>query len=249
MPRPQADCATAYRCLHQWLLFAGLLAFGLFVLWQSGLLGILIETDRSRLSLLILAGFVLATAHAGWRARALGREQCLAERLRAHMRDAQRGALEHPTAEAGTADSYAHEHVGFLLQKARDGDARPTQELLLERLNQHIRGGHESGWFVADLMLKLGLLGTVIGFIFMLGSVTAIESVDLQTLQKLLTNMSDGMRIALYTTLAGLTAGMLLGFQYQLLDRAADRLLALIIEISEVHLPRHLDHLFSSGDD
>jgi hypothetical protein len=52
--------------------------------------------------------------------------------------------------------------------------------------------------------------------------------------------MSDGMRIALYTTLTGLIAGMLLGLQYQILDRAADRLLALIIEISEVDLPRHL---------
>jgi len=99
------------------------------------------------------------------------------------------------------------------------------------------------------MMLKLGLLGTVIGFIFMLGSVTAVDSVDVKTLQTLLTSMSDGMRIALYTTLAGLSAGMLLGFQYQLLDRTADRLLALIIEISEVHLPRHLDHLFSSSNE
>jgi hypothetical protein len=79
--------------------------------------------------------------------------------------------------------------------------------------------------------------------------VTAIESVDLKTLQRLLTSMSDGMRIALYTTLAGLTAGMLLALQYQMLDRAADRLMALVIEISEVHLPRHLDHLFSDGDE
>jgi biopolymer transport protein ExbB/TolQ len=248
MPRLSPECTTAYRGFHQWLLFAGLLVFGFFLLWQSGLLGTLVETDRSHLSLLILAGLGLATLHAGWRARVLGREICLAERLRADMRAAQRGQLEHPHGDSAP-DSFAHEHVAFLLQKARDGDSRPTQELLLERLNQRVRGGHESGWFVADMMLKLGLLGTVIGFIFMLGSVTAVESVDVKTLQTLLTSMSDGMRIALYTTLAGLSAGMLLGFQYQLLDRTADRLLALIIEISEVHLPRHLDHLFSSSNE
>jgi biopolymer transport protein ExbB/TolQ len=34
-------------------------------------------------------------------------------------------------------------------------------------------------WFTADLMIKLGLLGTVIGFIYMLGSVTGIEQIDI----------------------------------------------------------------------
>ena len=107
---------------------------------------------------------------------------------------------------------------------------------MLERLENALGRGHETGWFVADLMIRLGLLGTVIGFIFMLGSVADVSSVDIHALQQLLTNMSGGMRIALYTTLTGLGAGMLLGLQYRLLDQAADRLMAEIIELSEVHI-------------
>jgi biopolymer transport protein ExbB/TolQ len=58
--------------------------------------------------------------------------------------------------------------------------------------------------------------------------------------------MSIGMRIALYTTLTGLAAGMLLGFQYRLLDQAVDRLMAEIIELSEVHITAQLRQLTSA---
>jgi biopolymer transport protein ExbB/TolQ len=77
----------------------------------------------------------------------------------------------------------------------------------------------------------------------MLGSLSTVSSIDLQALQQLLTRMTEGMQIALYTTLSGLTAGILLSFQYQLLDQGANRLLADIIELSEVHVLRHLKAL------
>ena len=77
----------------------------------------------------------------------------------------------------------------------------------------------------------------------LLGSVAQVSSVDIHALQQLLTNMSTGMRIALYTTLTGLTSGMLLGFQYRLLDQAVDRLMAEIIELSEVHITAQLRQL------
>ena len=78
-------------------------------------------------------------------------------------------------------------------------------------------------------MIKLGLLGTVIGFIFMLNSVAQMETTDLNAAKLMLTQMSGGMRIALFTTLAGLSSGLILGVQYQLLDRAADKLFGLIV--------------------
>ena len=96
-------------------------------------------------------------------------------------------------------------------------------------LQQQVRAGHASGWFVADLMIKLGLLGTVIGFIFMLNSVAQMETTDLNAAKLMLIQMSGGMRIALFTTLAGLSSGLILGIQYQLLDRAADRLFGIIV--------------------
>ena len=90
-------------------------------------------------------------------------------------------------------------------------------------------------------MIKLGLLGTVIGFIFMLNSVAQMETTDLNAAKLMLTQMSGGMRIALFTTLAGLTSGLILGVQYQLLDRAADRLFGLIVTAVDTQDSSHTD--------
>ena len=71
---------------------------------------------------------------------------------------------------------------------------------------------------IVDILLKLGLTGTVIGFILMLLPIGEIKDFDPQILQKLLSTMSGGMAVALYTTLTGLITSMMLKFQYFLID-------------------------------
>ena len=80
------------------------------------------------------------------------------------------------------------------------------------------------GWLAADIALKLGLMGTIIGFIFMLAPLSELAGLDAASLQSLLAAMGDGMAIALYTTLTGLIVNVLLRLQYQLV---ADTLQAL----------------------
>ena len=76
----------------------------------------------------------------------------------------------------------------------------------------------ETGWFIVDLLLKLGLIGTVIGFIIMLSAITEIENFDLTLMNALLQSMSGGMKVALYTTLTGLVTSILLSMQYKYLE-------------------------------
>ena len=54
----------------------------------------------------------------------------------------------------------------------------------------------------------------------MLLPIGEIEQFDPSLIQQLLSAMSGGMAIALYTTLAGLVTSTLLKFQYYLLDSA-----------------------------
>ena len=86
---------------------------------------------------------------------------------------------------------------------------------------------------MVDVLLKLGLVGTIIGFILMLGSIADTSSLDVNTMQKVLRQMSSGMGTALFTTLAGLVASMLLGLQYLLADKSADELIRRSIVIAE----------------
>ncbi len=88
-------------------------------------------------------------------------------------------------------------------------------------------------------MIKMGLLGTIVGFILMLASVSNITDFDVTTMQKILSYMSSGMGTALYTTLAGLVCSMLAATQYQMLDRSSDDLIDSIRHLTRVYvLPR-----------
>jgi len=107
---------------------------------------------------------------------------------------------------------------------------------LTDALAERLKGAHELGWFVADILLKLGLVGTIIGFILMLGSIANTASLDVNTMQKVLREMSGGMGTALFTTLAGLIGSILLGLQYLLLDKSADELILRIIRVAEIDI-------------
>lgn len=237
--------ASVYRTFYHWLLFFGLLLYATYVVADSGLLTNLIDSDKSYLSGTILGLLLVASLDAGRRAYRLGRELCATTALRIRARSPDHLFITHTDHGVHFVDdevnaSFAHDHLLLLANMTyHNGNLRP-QDLLLERLENTLGRGHETGWFLADLMIRLGLLGTVIGFIFMLSSVANVASVDLHALQQLLTQMTGGMRIALYTTLTGLGAGILLSFQYRLLDQGVDRLMAEIIALSEVDVVQHL---------
>jgi hypothetical protein len=82
------------------------------------------------------------------------------------------------------------------------------------------------GWFVAESCLALGMVGTVTGFLYMLG--TAFENIDITnatTLQDALASMARGMSTALYTTLTGLIASLIIKIQlvnYEVNEKLVD---------------------------
>ena len=81
-------------------------------------------------------------------------------------------------------------------------------------LKSDIDGKIDVGWFIAETCLALGMVGTVTGFLYMLG--TAFENIDIsntQTLQDALASMAKGMSTALYTTLTGLIASIIIKVQ------------------------------------
>jgi len=77
------------------------------------------------------------------------------------------------------------------------------------------------GWFVSESCLALGMVGTVTGFLIMLG--TAFANVDVTnstTLQQALSDMATGMSTALWTTLVGLVCSLIIKVQLVYLEVA-----------------------------
>ena len=79
-------------------------------------------------------------------------------------------------------------------------------------------------WFIAESCLVLGLVGTVCGFIIMLG--TAFVDIDvgnITSMQNALSQMSIGMSAALYTTLMGLLSSLVIKIQLVNVERAIEQ--------------------------
>ena len=191
--------------------------FGAYLMWHFGLWTQLVENDRTYLSSAIMLIFLLASFYLGWRAWQLGMEQRLAEAV-----------LNAPENESKQQQGWATDY--FRLQQLNSGQALQG-ESLQARLVEQVHNGHSSGWFISDLLLRLGLIGTVIGFVLMLGSVYSLQAEGVNALKQLLTSMGGGMQVALYTTLTGLSTAILTSIQCHWLDRCADSLVSRIIEI------------------
>jgi len=192
------------------LIFSGLLGIELFILYllaDAGLLQVLLAEDYSFISRVILGIYLVASLHV----------MLVSYYLSIESNDLNAGT------SAGKLRSNVQRYFSLLQQPSNESD--DSSEMLIEVLDSRCRGQFRFGYVVADLMLKLGLLGTVIGFIFMLGSLVDLNSIDINVMQKLLTQMSGGMKVALFTTLTGMSCGVLLNIKYQLLDWSVDNLL------------------------
>ena len=192
------------------LLCSGLLGIELFVFYlliDTGLLQTLLAEDYSFISRVILSIYLVASLHV---------------MLVSYFLSIESNEL---SAEAPTGRVRSHVRRYFALLRQPSSENDESGEILIDVLDGRCRGQFRFGYVIADLMLKLGLLGTVIGFIFMLGSLVDLNSIDINVMQKLLSQMSGGMKVALFTTLTGMSCGVLLNIKYQLLDWGVDNLL------------------------
>jgi len=170
-----------------------LIFFAAFLIVDLGLLSLIIDSDKSKISIIIIFIYILATFHWFYNAFRLDKE----------ISD-----LDEP--KNGTLMSSFLENN----ENLRSADRNMQLSLLEDELSNR----HALGYLSVDILLKLGLTGTVIGFILMLLPIGQIQDFDPQILQKLLSTMSGGMAVALYTTLTGLVTSILLKFQYFILD-------------------------------
>jgi hypothetical protein len=229
-----------------WLLTTGLIAFGLVVCWDNGLIQEMVENDHSLICVAVIAIYAVGVIHSMWRTWVLSRELNLVA--------GSRQVLDNQNADAPVTVAHGRVQVGgsflpdgfisrYLLDLVRTkqlsaeaGKPAESRNDILEAYASKIRGANEFGWFLIDFNLKVGFLGTLIGFIWMLGSVSQQELLDASMMQRVLKQMSHGMSTALNTTLVSLVAGILLSIPYYLLGRGLDELLENTIDLTEVRL-------------
>jgi hypothetical protein len=224
-----------------WMIFTGLSIFAVFLLWRYGLIHLMVSSDRTYISSVIAVLYIATSAHCFWRTRAIAREGEVARGCRAIL--ATPDGTKVLTADAQSLpDGLVSDHIHSLVQKAEaQGAGRIDQTLLLRTLADRLRGSNGFGAFVSDTLMKLGLLGTIIGFIIMLAPIATLDAADKVAMKSSMGLMSDGMAVAMYTTLAGLIGSILVRIQYYMLDSATQRVFSDAVMLTETHVTPALE--------
>jgi MotA/TolQ/ExbB proton channel family len=233
-----------------WLLLAGLTVFALVIVIDTGLMADLLSKDRSYVSAILIAMYGLGAGHALYRSWLLSCELQAITAAEQTLSGAGATPLQLVATRITTASgttlppSFLSAYVNDIVRSrattpgGAHGETGASGDLL-EAYAARMRGEHEFGWFMIDLMLKVGFVGTLIGFIWMLSSVSKQAVIDAASMQQILKDMSYGMSIALNTTLTSLVTATLLSAPYYLLNRGLDELLECTVRLTQVDiLPR-----------
>lgn len=90
---------------------------------------------------------------------------------------------------------------------------------LYKRRNVAYKADTSVDWYATSLCTRFGLVGTAIGFIFMLSSFGDINFDDLSTVTEVIVEATGYMATAFYTTLAGIIGSIVIGLQAFVLER------------------------------
>jgi MotA/TolQ/ExbB proton channel family protein len=236
-----SDFPADHLPLLRWLIFTGVCVFAFVLAWHFGLVRMMVNGDKTYISIIIGVLYVGTSLHCLLRTTTISRELDRAHRVLALVSGgvpqlAVQGSDVVTAQGAKLPRSQVSSHIrNLILKSGLQGDEhRLDQTLLLRGLADQLRGPNQLGTYASDALMKLGLLGTIIGFIMMLAPIAGLDAADRVSVKTSMGLMSDGMAVAMYTTLTGLIGSILVQTQYYMLDKATQRLFAIATNLTEV---------------
>ncbi len=225
--------------LLRWLIFTGVTVFGFAVAWYFGLFRMMMVSDKTYISMIVTVLYVMTAFHCFVRTNVISRETDHANRI---LDIVNQGVTEFTVSgnsvmAGGTKlppGQVTHHIRNLILKSKLQGRHRLDQTLLLRGLADALRGPNYLGSFASDSLMKMGLLGTIVGFIMMLAPIAGLDAADKASVRSSMGMMSDGMAVAMYTTLSGLIGSLLIKCQYYMLDEATAKLFSLATDLTEV---------------
>jgi len=208
-----------------WFMIASFASFGAYVAWDLNYLTLVFALDRSHISAIIAMLVLLSSAHAAWHIFVFSRRIEAARHCLGKIEDNPRGPRDDGFIELFVSELEIDDAAG------ESGGYRGAADSLVEIFADRLRSPISLGWFLVDLAIRMGLVGTIIGFILIFTSLSGNDITGSEGLRELLISMSGGMGTALFTTLSGLVGATLLSLQYLVLGREAEYLIGLLVRI------------------
>ena len=123
--------------------------------------------------------------------------------------------------------------AGYIAKlRGRSGESRSTLASTLRlKLSQRIAVVRHT----AGILVLLGLIGTVVGFIIALSGVDPERASDVKSIAPMVSTLIEGLSTALYTTLVGAVLNVWLMVNYRLLAGGTVKLITGLVEFGEDH--------------
>lgn len=223
----------------KWLLFFITLLILLYLLAYYGYISELISNDVSNISIVILSIFIFFSIKIGFLLYKV-KDSCYNLIVLSTSNEYKK--IENTIKQINISNNYYDICIYDQLKSFYTNDIKDKKDIN-EVFEYKFTKDIDLGWFIVDLLIKLGLIGTVIGFIIMLSSIALIEDFDLSLMQSLLKNMSSGMMVALYTTLTGLLSSITLSFQNKYLESIIYDMISIVTKLMEIKNPLILQAL------
>jgi hypothetical protein len=221
----------AFDAVLKWVLLMALITVAGVVSYDYGLLDYLFGADKSRITVLIAVLYVGFSGHCLWILVELSREYRRALQIKDML--ATSTQVPEPPRGNGLIDRYV---ADVIRSREHPSEVEGNAHLLMMSLGASFRRRTKIGVYGTDLLYKLGMLGTMVGFVLMLNSMGDLSSFDVDTLRGALQQMIAGMAVSLLTTIAGLIGGILLRLEYNIADALVTDISQTAVSFTEVSL-------------
>ena len=172
------------------LLLLVLIIFGVWILDERGLLAVVLEGDKSQISTVIGCLWIISSIYWLYLSKLISDER-------------------------NSFENMEFKNKKLLVSRFFNSlEKNEDKDVLISAFESEFEKKISYGVVASDVALKLGLLGTIIGFILMLKPIADLNSTSPEDLKMALSSMSSGMAVALYTTLTGLIVSTLLRIQF-----------------------------------
>src|SRR4051794_16339631 len=174
----------AFDAVLKWVLLMALIAVAAVVSYDYGLQQYLFGADRSKITVLIAVLYVAFSGHCLWILVELAREYRRALQVKDML--ATTGKIPEVPRGGGLIDRYL---ADVIRSREHPSEVEGNAHLLMMSLGASFRRRTKIGAYGTDLLYKLGMLGTMVGFLLMLNSMGDLSSFDVDTLRGALQQM------------------------------------------------------------
>lgn len=203
-----------YLLLLRFVLINSVAAFFLALIWHQGWLSDLLAGESAKLLALIIGVFLFGLFWCGQKVVAVSRELNSLDFEQSRKGDVRSSRVSRYFSDIAGLDGQSRANIAAALR------------LKLSSRIATIR-------HMANSLVILGLIGTVIGFMIALSGVDPDVVSDISAVGPMVSTLISGMSVALYTTLVGAVLNVWLMVNYRLLEGGTVNLFTKLVEAGE----------------